>query len=97
MLVLHVLRQVSLHVERQVVAAREAPFADFALEGLGARVLPVMPRQLVRPGELIVALGPLAGVRLLPCVDSLVRLQVGALGVHLIAAREVAVMSSSLL
>ena len=51
MSVLHVLRQVSLHVERQVVAAREAPFADFALEGLGARVLPVMPRQLVRPGR----------------------------------------------
>ena len=42
---------VSLHVERQVVAPGETTFTNFAFEGLGAGVLPVMPRQLVRPGR----------------------------------------------
>ena len=42
----------SLEVERQMVTAGERPSAVGALEGLCPRVLPVVPRQLVRPGKL---------------------------------------------
>jgi len=45
---------------------------------------------------LVVALRPLASVRLFPCVNSLVGLQVGALGVDLVAAREVTMVCSPL-
>lgn len=38
---------VTLHVQGQVIGAREAAVAMVALEGLGARVLPVVSRQLV--------------------------------------------------
>jgi len=55
----------ALHVERQVIAPREAPLADDALEGFGPRVFPVVPGQLIRPGEPPLALRPLAGVGLL--------------------------------
>ena len=43
----HDASSVSLHVQGQVVAARERPRAEVALEGLGPGVLPVVPRQLV--------------------------------------------------
>ena len=56
---------VSLHVEGQVVGAREAAAADGALEGLGPRVLPEVARQLVRAGEAPVTTLPRALVRLL--------------------------------
>ena len=41
----------SFHVQRKVVTARETPLANFAFERLCTRVLPIMARQLVRPGE----------------------------------------------
>ena len=82
----------SLHVEGEVITARELPLAEMALEGLGTSVLPVVPRQLVRPGKLPAAPVPRALVRLLPRVGPLVRLQVRALCVHLVAAGKVAAM-----
>ena len=56
-----------LDVQRQVVAAGEAAVAELALERLGARVLPVVTRQLIRPGEAPLAARPRALVRLLAC------------------------------
>lgn len=58
---------VALHVQRQVVRAREAAAASYALERLRSGVLPVMSGQLVRPGETPVAVVPRAAVRLLAC------------------------------
>lgn len=54
---------VALHVQREVVGPREGPLAQVALEGLLARVLPEVARQLVRPGELPRAALPRALVR----------------------------------
>lgn len=56
---------VSLHVQGEVVRSGKGARADGALEGLGARVLPVMARQLIRTGETPVAAVPRAPVRLL--------------------------------
>ena len=58
---------VPLHVQRQVVGAREAAVAHAALEGLGAGVLAVVAGQLVRAREPPVAAFPRAFVRLLTC------------------------------
>lgn len=58
---------VALHVQRQVVGAGEAAVAHPALERLGARVLPVVAGQLVRPREPPVAALPGALVGLLAC------------------------------
>ena len=54
-----------LHVEREVVRPGEAAVALAALEGLDARVLPQVPRQLVRPREPPLAAVPRAPVWLL--------------------------------
>ena len=80
----------SLHVEGEVITTRELPLAEVALEGLGAGVLPVVPRQLVRPGKLPAAPVPRALIRLLSRVCPLVRFQVRALCVHLVATGKVA-------
>lgn len=56
---------VPLHVEGEVVGPGEAAVALAALEGLDARVLPQVPRQLVRPREPPLAAVPGAPVRLL--------------------------------
>lgn len=60
-------RHVTLGVEGQVVGPGEGALANVAGERLGAGVLPVVPRQLVGPGEPPLALGPLAPVRFLSC------------------------------
>ena len=73
----------SFHVKGQVITSGKSSFTQVALEGLHARVLSVVSGQLVRPGKLPVTAVPGAGVRLLARVRSLVRLQVGALGVNL--------------
>lgn len=83
---------VPLLVQRQVVGAREGALALVTLERLLARVLAVVARQLVGPSELPRAALPVAHVRLLACMRPLVRLQVGALGVDLLAALEVALV-----
>lgn len=56
-----------LHVERQMIGPGEGPFADSALERLGARVLAVVAGQLIGPGEAPLAFWPLAMVGLLAC------------------------------
>ncbi len=43
------LGHVSLHVEGEMVRARERSLAHFALEGLGTGVLSIVAGQLVRP------------------------------------------------
>lgn len=58
---------VPLHVESQMVRAGEAPAAGYALEGLGARVLPIVPGQLVGAGKAPVAAFPRAFIGLLTC------------------------------
>jgi hypothetical protein len=58
---------VALHVEREVVRAREAPVAVSTLERFGARVFPVVARQLVGSREPPLAPLPRAPVRLLSC------------------------------
>lgn len=58
---------VSFHVQGQVVRSGKGARADGALEGLGARVLPVVARQLIWTGETPVAAVPRASVRLLTC------------------------------
>lgn len=58
---------VSLHVQRQVVGAREGTVAQVALEGPVARVLAVVARELVRSRELPAAAFPVAVVGLLAC------------------------------
>ena len=40
---------VSLHVERKVVRPRETSLTNFAFEGLGTCVFPVVASQLIRP------------------------------------------------
>ena len=80
----------ALHVQRQVVTTGEAALADLTAEGLGARVLAEMTRELVGAREPPVAVREGARVRLLACVQPLVRLEVGRLGVSLAAAGELA-------
>jgi len=58
---------VPLHVESQMVGAGEAPAAGEALEGLGTRVLPIVPGQLVGAGKAPVAAFPRALIGLLAC------------------------------
>ena len=87
----------SLHVKREVVAAAERPGTEFTLERLLTRVLAVVPRQLVRPGELPLAALPRALVRLLPCVRPLVGFEVRTLRVDLVAVGEITLMDFSLL
>lgn len=60
-------RSVPLHVQREMIATGERALAEVALEGLLAGVLAVVPRQLVRAGELPRAALPCALVRLLSC------------------------------
>ena len=87
----------SFHVQRQVVTSGERSCAQVTLERLLTRVLPIVSGQLVRPGELPLAAFPRTLVRLLARVSPLVSLQVGALGVDLVAVGEVALVNFSLL
>lgn len=50
-----------------MVRAGEGPLTEVALEGSVARVLPVMARQLIGPGELPAATFPGTVVGLLTC------------------------------
>lgn len=58
---------VTLHVQGQVVGAREAAAAGDALERFGSGVFPVVSGELVGSGEAPVAVLPCAAVRLLTC------------------------------
>ena len=80
-------RHVALHMQREMVRARESSLAEPALERPVASVLAVVASQLVRAGELPAASLPAALVRLLARVRAEVRLQVRRLGVRLAAPR----------
>lgn len=90
-------RHVPFHVQRQVIRAGKAALADLTLEGLCAGVLAVVAGELIGTGKTPLALGPLAAVRLLACVNALMCLQVRAFGVNLGAAWIVAAVNASLL
>jgi len=74
-----------LHVQCQMVRAREGPLTEPALERPVAGVLAVVASQLVRASELPAAAFPAALVRLLARVRAEVRLEVRRLGVRLAA------------
>ena len=76
---------VALHVQREMVRAREGPLTEPALERPVAGVLAVVASQLVRASELPAAAFPAALVRLLARVRAEVRLQVRRLRVRLAA------------
>lgn len=61
------LRQVTLHMQSQVIRTSKAALADLTLEWLGPSVLSVMASQLVRAGETPLTLGPLASIGFLAC------------------------------
>lgn len=73
-----------------MVAAGEASVAMPTLERLCAGVLAVMARQFIRTRESPFAALPTTLVRFLPRVRPLMSLQMRALGVHLLAPRELA-------
>ena len=79
--------EVALHVQREMVATGEGSLAQLALERSVAGVLAVVARQLVGARELPPAALPAAQVRLLARVSAVMRLQVRALRVRLVAAR----------
>ena len=77
--------EVTLHVEGEVVAAREGALAQLTLKRPDARVLAEVARQLVAARKLPAAALPGAVVGLLARVRPHVRLQVRALRVRLAA------------
>ncbi len=79
-----------LDVLRQVVGPHEPLVALRALEALLPRVRPLVPLQLVRPGEPLPAEDPAADERPLAAVPSEVGAQVRRLAVDLVAAGDVA-------
>ena len=81
---------VSLEVEGEVVGASKRAVAVEALERPGTGVLAVVSRELVGASKAPLTPFPRARVRLFPRVRALVCLEVGALGVHLLAAGVVA-------
>jgi len=79
---------VSLHVQREVIAARERPLATRTLERPVAGMLAVVARQLVGTRELPLTPRPLARVGFLPRVSPQVCLEVRAFVVRLRAPVE---------
>jgi hypothetical protein len=59
------LREVPLHVQREMITPGEGALADPAFKGLSPGVLAVMPRQFVAPGEPPLAFRPLTLIRFL--------------------------------
>ena len=72
---------VALHVQSQVIGAREGSLAHLTLEGPVSGVLPIMAGQLVRSGKFPSAILPGALVRLLARVGPQMSLQVRRFGV----------------
>ena len=63
----------TLHVQRQVVAARESSLAQLALERSDARVFTIMTCELITSGKLPATTFPSTVVRLLARMRSHVR------------------------
>ena len=70
-----------------MIRSGKRPLTVGALEGLDTRVLPHVAGELVGACKLPIAALPATFVRFLPGVGALVSLEVGALGVDLVAAR----------
>ena len=75
------LSNVSLHVQTEMVASGESPFAEMALERSVSGVFAVVTGKFVRSREFPPASFPIAMVRLLARVSPQVRLQMRRLGV----------------
>ena len=73
-------------MQTEMIAPREGPFAEMALERPVARVFAVVARQFVRSREFPAAAFPVAVVRFLPSVRPQMRLQMRGFGVGLGAA-----------
>lgn len=73
-------------VQSQVIRPREAALTIRTLEWFDSCVLAEMSRQFIGPGKLPCTAFPHALVRFFTCVRSAVGFEVGALGVHFIAA-----------
>ena len=82
----------SLHVELKVIRPGECSVTEMTLERFHSRVFSVMSRQFVGSGKLPVTAEPGTLVGFLPRVGPLVGLEVGTLGVDLVAVGEVARM-----
>lgn len=89
--------RVALLVQRQVVGARKRLDTIIAFEGPITCVLALVARQLVRASKPRITTLDVASVGFFARVDALVRLQVRALGVHLVAAWVLAVVHAPLL
>ena len=70
-----------------MVRSSKGPFTVRAFKGLHSSVLPHVSCELIGSRKLPVASFPVALVRFFTSVRSLVGLEVGALGVHFVAAR----------
>jgi len=92
-----VLGLVTLHVEGEMVGAGEAAFTDLAAERLGTGVFSYVAGQLVGAGEAPLASCEVASVGFFTCMYSLVRLEMGALGVGLATHGEGAVVDAAFL
>ena len=66
----------TFHVKRQMITPRKLSTTNVTLERLGTRVLPVVPRQLVRPRKPPAATFPRTLIRFLAGVRPLVGLEV---------------------
>ena len=75
----------ALHMQREVVGARERPLAEPALERPVAGMLTVVASQLVRAGELPAAALPAALVRFLARVRAQMGLQMRRFCIRLAA------------
>lgn len=67
LLLLVVILWMTFHVQRQMIGSRKTTITVLALERLGARVLAIVPRQLITACESPLATLPRALVRLLTC------------------------------
>lgn len=68
--------QVAFHVEGEMIRTGETAFAHLAAERFGARVFPVVTRELVGTCEAPLTFGPMAAVRFLTCMNPLMGFQV---------------------
>lgn len=76
----------AFHVQREMVRPGEGSVAFLTLKWSVARMLPVMPRELIRTGEFPATSLPVTVIRLLSCVGSVMGFEVGTLGVRFTTA-----------
>lgn len=87
------LREMSFHVQRQMIAPRERSLTDRAFERFRASVLTIVPRQLVAPRKSPLTFRPLTLVRLFTRMYPLMGLQVRTLRVDFRTTYEITVVN----